>query len=47
MVQKSMFKTIRSKETSQITKVTGSKPNKWGYPEYIKHEASRHFRNIN
>jgi hypothetical protein len=39
-----MFKTIGSKETSQIAMVTGSQPNILDIVN-IRREASRHFRN--
>jgi hypothetical protein len=36
------LKIIRTKETSQIAVVTGSKQNKWGESEqYIRHEIKR------
>jgi hypothetical protein len=37
-----MLKIIRPKETNQISVVTGTKRNKWGYSES---ETRRHFRN--
>jgi hypothetical protein len=40
-----MYKTIRSKETSQIAMITGSKPNKWDNLNNIRREASSHLRN--
>jgi hypothetical protein len=44
MVQQRMFKTIRSKETSQITMVTESESNILDILN-VRCEASRHFKN--
>jgi hypothetical protein len=40
-----MPRTIRSKKTSQIAVVSGSKRNKWEYLNNIRHNTSSHFRN--
>jgi hypothetical protein len=40
-----MFKTVRSKETSQIAMVTGSKPINGDNLKNVRCEASRHFKN--
>jgi hypothetical protein len=40
-----MFRIIRSKNTSQIAMITGSKRNKFVKSENIRRETSRHFGN--
>jgi alpha/beta superfamily hydrolase len=45
MVRRRTLKIIRSKETSQIAVVTGSKRNKWDNPNNIRRDTSRHFWN--